>query len=245
MQNTPPVVEIFSEDAAAGGYVYTRPGKLSALTSNRRQSRAILDAASFAGKRVVDLGCGDGTYTLEFVTLGRAASVLGVDPAQGAIVHAEKLLKARKIADVSFLQASIDDFTPETPFDIAVLRGVLHHMDDPEAAIAKALKVARQVVILEPNGLNIVLKLIEKLSAYHRRHGERSFLPSTLEKWVAAGGGVVTKRSFINLVPFFCPDALVRILATMEPIVEAIPVLRNFACGQCLLVCEGGASRGQ
>ena len=244
-QNIPPVVEIFSADAAEGGYVYTRAGKLSALTSNRRQSRAILGALSFAGKRVVDLGCGDGTYTLEFVTLAGAASVVGVDPAQGAIAHAEQLLRKRSVANVSFLQASIDDFAPDAPFDVAVLRGVLHHMDNPEAAIAKALQIARQVVILEPNGLNVILKLIEKLSPYHRRHGERSFLPATLEKWIAKGGGAVTKRQFVNLVPFFCPDAAVKLLAALEPIVEALPFIRNFACGQCLLVCGFDARAGQ
>ncbi len=46
--------------------------------------------------------------------------------------------------------------------DVAVLRGVLHHLDRPEAAIAHLAKQFKAVMILELNGYNPVMKLIEK-----------------------------------------------------------------------------------
>src|SRR5471030_2119754 len=87
-------VQRFSADAASGGYIYTRPGRLSSELSNSSMGLAISGALPLAGKRVVDLGCGDGTYTLEFVQRDQAAYVLGVDPAAKAIAHANSLAHA-------------------------------------------------------------------------------------------------------------------------------------------------------
>jgi SAM-dependent methyltransferase len=231
-------VQRFSADAASGGYVYTRRGRLSSELSNSSMGLAISGALPLAGKRVVDLGCGDGTYTLEFVQRDRAAYVLGVDPAAEAIAHANSVAHASRVQDCEFSQTSIHDLDMPDAFDVAVLRGVLHHIDNPAAAVEAALRIARRVIILEPNGLNPVLKVIEKTSSYHRAHGERSFLPSMIGSWVRAAGGKVMDRRFITLVPFFCPDGLARVLKRVEPFVEGAPFVRNFVCGQCLVVGE-------
>jgi 2-polyprenyl-3-methyl-5-hydroxy-6-metoxy-1,4-benzoquinol methylase len=230
------VVEVFSADAGGGGYLYTRPECLSATLSNARMSSAIASAVPLEGKRVIDLGCGDGTYTRDFVTRDRVAFVLGIDPAREAIAHAERLTEASGITGCAFRRAGIDELEDTMGFDVAVLRGVLHHLEDPQAAVRKAFALAPRVVILEPNGLNPVLKLIERLSPYHRQHGERSFTPGTLAAWVRAAGGAVTTRRFINLVPFFCPAPLARMLKRFEPVAEAVPLVRAVTCGQILMV---------
>jgi SAM-dependent methyltransferase len=232
------VVEVFSKDASGGGYLYTRPEHLSARYSNARMSEAIATAVPLAGRRLIDLGCGDGTYTRDFVTRDRMSFVLGIDPAQDAIAHARTLATGAGVFNCEFRQAGIDDLDDAEQFDVAVLRGVLHHLDDPAAAVRKALRIARDVVILEPNGLNPVLKIIERTSAYHREHGERSFVPALLEDWVRVAGGRVVARRFINLVPFFCPAPLARVLKSVEPIIEVLPLLRRIACGQTLIVAR-------
>jgi 2-polyprenyl-3-methyl-5-hydroxy-6-metoxy-1,4-benzoquinol methylase len=39
----------------------------SAQLANARISQSIAESYDFSGKRILDLGCGDGTYTLEFL----------------------------------------------------------------------------------------------------------------------------------------------------------------------------------
>ncbi len=87
---------------------------------------------------------------------------------------------------------------------------------------------------MEPNGLNPVLKLIEKISPYHIEHEERSFLPATLKNWGESAGLNLEKIEYINLVPVFCPTPLVKLLKKIEPIVEAT-FLKYIMCGQLLL----------
>ncbi|MCX5828408.1 MAG: hypothetical protein NTV58_10480 [Deltaproteobacteria bacterium] len=37
-------------------------------------------------------------------------------------------------------------------------------------------------------------------------------------------------EKFAGFVPMFCPDRLARLMKTMEPAIEAIPVLNALAC---------------
>jgi SAM-dependent methyltransferase len=230
-------VGVFDRDAAAGGYLYTRGDRLSAVLANERQTQGILQAADFKGRRVIDLGCGDGTYTLELARRSGAAFVLGIDPAAAAIERATRSAKAACV-ECRFDVGSIYDLAVPQRFDVAVVRGVLHHLAEPAAAVANAFRLADTVVILEPNGINPVLKLIERVSAYHREHEERSFLPTRIDAWIDAGGGRVTRRAFITFVPFFCPAALARVLKFCEPGVEALPVVRWIAAGQYLVTAR-------
>ena len=176
---------------------------MSSRIANRRHSDAILAALDFRGKRVIDIGCGDGTYSVELYDRGRPVRVDGIDPAARAVETARKKAGARNITfEVgSAYEISRDD----NSFDIAHLRGVLHHMDRPFDAIREALRVAPTIVLLEPNGYNIGLKLIEKLSRYHREHGEKSYPPSRLVRWARQSGGTVVYRRFVCVVPFFLP----------------------------------------
>src|SRR5690606_24385446 len=126
-------------------------------------------------------------------------------------------------------------------FDIAHLRGALHHMDQPERAIAEATRVAKTVLVLEPNGYNPVLKIIEKASRYHVEHGERSFPPPMVDSWLRAQGYEVIYRRYSGFVPYFCPDWAARALAKLEPLVERLPLIRALACGT--YVCVGERSK--
>lgn len=222
--------EAFNHDVARnGGYVYTTNSRLSSRIANQRQTRALLSLSSFTGKRVLDIGCGDGTYTCELFDLARPASVHGVDPAEEAIALARTKIGSRA---VSFAAASAYDLPFDNrAFDIACIRGVLHHLDKPQAALREALRVADTIVVVEPNGCNLVLKIIERVSPYHVAHEEKSYAPRHLNRWVLEGGGRVGQRQWTGLVPFFCPDWMARVLKCVEPVVEGLPLVSALACG--------------
>jgi SAM-dependent methyltransferase len=226
----------FDADVAErSGYQYTTDAKLSSYIANARISNAVLDVADFSNKRVIDIGCGDGTYTHEFVDRG-AAKVVGVDPSREAIEVAQA---ASDSSLVSFECGSADALDWDADdFDIAHLRGVLHHADRPREAIAEALRVAPLAIVVEPNGYNPGVKLLERFSAYHREHGERSFTARQLDRWVRESGGEATARQWIGQVPFFCPDGLARVAKRIEPLTEALPLVRLAMCAQYLFVAQ-------
>lgn len=245
MMNTQPTtkenVRRFDEDVkATGSYAYTAE-RVSSKLANGRISEAIAAAYPFKGKRVLDLGCGDGAYTVQFADMD-VASILGVDPAAVAIDAATQRARNIGVADrVQFATGNIydlGDLLAEGRFDVIVLRGVLHHLPDPARAIAALGSFKGSIVVLEPNGMNPVLKLLERVSRYHVEHEERSFLPSTISGWLQTAGFQVTQNSVINLVPMFCPDWMARILHPVGYIVEKIPLLRAIACGQSLIVAR-------
>lgn len=233
-------VAVFDQDVTAvGGYRYTTDQRPSVRLANARMTRGIAEAGGLAGKRVLDVGCGDGTFTEALVEMG-AATILALDPAANAIEAARQRFAAAGLDER--IEARVFDVyalaTIGERFDVAVVRGVLHHLPDAARAVAEIVKVADAVVILEPNGANPVLKVIERVSKYHVEHEEQSFLPRTIDGWLRAAGAEVRYRKLINLVPLFCPAFAARILKAVEPAVEAIPGLRAIACGQYVVRAE-------
>ena len=228
----------FNDDVEAnGGYLYTTNAPPSSVRANSRITQMIESAAAYRNKKVADVGCGDGTYTVSLKQNTGAASVLGIDPSANAVSVAEK--KHGKIAHLSFRTGFSHDLIAESKtFDIAVYRGVIHHTFKPQEEIASALRLADEVVFLEPNGLNGVLKIIERTSSYHREHGEQSFTAGRIASWIEAAGGKVTSVTYFGLVPMFCPSWFVKLGVALEPLVEKIPILRSLVCGQVLVVCR-------
>ena len=220
----------FAEDMdVLGGYTYTRSNSLSGRLSNERISKAILHGLDCHGKTVLDIGCGDGAYTLEYITSG-ARSVVGIDPVDEAIRSAAE--KYKHIPNLSFKCQDLYTMPVAEKYDVAIVRGVLHHTPDIKRAIRVICSVAKEIVVVEPNGYNPVLKIIEKLSPYHVQHEERSFPPCLLRREFEKNGATLLASEYVGLAPFFCPDWLAKILKFFEPAVEKIVLIKQLACGQ-------------
>lgn len=227
-------VKQFNQDVEVNaGYLYTTGAKLSSYLANRRQSEAVKHITNLTGKRVIDIGCGDGTYTLEFLT-AQPSYVLGVDAANGAVNCAKQ--KSIGFDRIEFRVMDVYNLdTLGERFDVAIVRGVLHHLYDVEKAIASLSRTADEVVVIEPNGYNPILKIIEKTSLYHIEHEEKSYFPHQLDSWFAQNGGRPIQSFYCGLVPFFCPDCVARMLKILEPVVERIPFFKQLACGSYVL----------
>jgi ubiquinone/menaquinone biosynthesis C-methylase UbiE len=207
------------------GYRYTTNAPISSRLANERLTDLTLELVPLDGRTLVDVGCGDGTYTAELARRGRPARVVGVDPAPGAIEVATRNHPDLRfeVGDAAWLEATGERF------DVAVARGVLHHADDPARLVRAIARVAAAVVVIEPNGWNPVLKVIERASPYHRAHGERSWRSSVIDGWLRDAGYVAEKRVYAGLVPFFCPAPAARALKALEPLVESSGALGRAA----------------
>lgn len=80
--------------------------------------------------RVLDLGCEEGVFGLEFARHG--AEVLAVDGRRAHIDRAEFLAKATGVEDrFRALRADVRDLSPDVhgPFDLVLCLGLLYHLD--------------------------------------------------------------------------------------------------------------------
>lgn len=236
-----PKVDVFNADILRnGGYLYSTNARLSSRLAHGRLTEAVLALGDYQDQTVLDIGCGDGTYTIELYDRARPAAVTGVDMAALAVAAARRRAGRRAI---TFAVASAYQLPfAEDRFDWAVLRAVLHHMDRPLTALREALRVARRIVVVEPNGYNPVLKILEKYSAYHIEHGEKSYAPARLRHWVRAGGGEITRKHFVGLVPCFCPDWLARLAKAVEPVGERVPLVNALGCACYVFVARRHAA---
>ncbi|HEX2052158.1 MAG TPA: class I SAM-dependent methyltransferase [Actinomycetota bacterium] len=236
-QTMRPEVAVFDRDATDNaGYLYTTGDKLSSRLATQRLHDLVTEAVVFRDRRIVDIGCGDGHFTSRFYRENKPAYIVGMDPSPKAVEVAQKNAVAGRIEFVVGDGHSLP--WEKDSFDLALIQGVLHHDDIPQKTIAEALRVAPEVMILEPNGNNVILKVIEKTSRYHIEHHERSYFPLQLVQWIRQGGGTVTSMRFGGLVPMFCPDWMAKATKAIEPGFERIPVLRSLGCAVVVLVAQ-------
>jgi ubiquinone/menaquinone biosynthesis C-methylase UbiE len=230
-------LSVFDRDALRhGGYLYTTNMTLSSQYANKRLSDISLVSVDFKGKRILDLGSGDGAYTKELFDRGEPFSIHGIDPSKKAIEIAKEKYGDKRI---TFAVGNADSlpYTADS-FDLVHIRGVLHHMDDPTMALKEALRVSTVILLIEPNGYNPGLKAIEKLSRYHREHQEKSYTSYRMKNWIRNAGGEVTYERFAGFVPMFCPDWIARLMKAVEPVVERIPLLSFLACAVVVIVAK-------
>lgn len=234
-------IAIFDEDIRKWGrYQYTDKKKYSAYIASKRQTEEIafmLKNIVNNQTRILDVGCGDGTYTFDLFDYLRPKLILGFDPSKQAILTAKRKIHGKYKGKVSFRVANIyeiDKVVDPGQFDIAVVRGVLHHLYEPQFAIHKLSKVLDMIIVLEPNGFNPFLKVIEKLP-YNRLHEEKSYWPPHLDQWFVNEGFNIRYKKYFNLVSYFSPDFIVKPLKLIEPFFENIPYLHKIICGSNLI----------
>ena len=96
-----------------------------------------------AGKRVLDLGCGSGTYSVWFAQLG--AQVAGLDVSQTMIELAFDRAR-RQGAQIDFRVADIREPLPfgDEEFDLIFTGTALHYVDDLESTMKEAARVMKR-----------------------------------------------------------------------------------------------------
>ncbi len=95
-----------------------------------------------AGARVLDLGCGSGTYSVWFAELG--AQVVGLDLSQTMIALAQGKARAKSV-QAEFRVADIREALPfrEAEFDLVFTGTALHYVEDIGAAMKQVARVMK------------------------------------------------------------------------------------------------------
>lgn len=147
----------------------------------------------FAGKRVLELGCGTGEYALWYAANG-AKEVVGVDLSDGSLKLANQKKEQAGLTNITFRKADILNLDPtefpDEAFDYAYSVGVLHHTGDPEKGFAELCRMTR------PGGV-VIVSLYNSYS--------RCILRIKQNICKLLGGDDIDKRARIGqkLFPFF------------------------------------------
>ena len=84
------------------------------------ETKALHDYADFSGKRVLEIGCGDGRLTWRYAD--RAAHVIAIDPKAEDIEIANEACPAELRNKIEFRVARLEELDiPAEKFDIALL----------------------------------------------------------------------------------------------------------------------------
>ncbi len=96
----------------------------------------------YAGKKVLDIGCGPGWYTVQYARGG--AQVTGVDLTERAVQLATRFIQREGLANAEVMQADAQvlPFEPDS-FDLVASSGVLHHAPDTEQTFREVRRVLR------------------------------------------------------------------------------------------------------
>ncbi len=136
----------------------------------RKTHLEVLGLMSMRGKKVLDAGCGPGTYGIMLAQAGN--EVIGIEISPGAVQVANQRAKEKgvdftaRVGDLENLP--FDDNT----FDVCFCGWVLHHFPDINKAVSelsRVLKPGGYITMVEPNESNLAVRFsrfIEDLSLF-------------------------------------------------------------------------------
>jgi SAM-dependent methyltransferase len=112
-------------------------------------ARRVLDLAfsgDFRGKRIADLGCLEGGYTVEFARLGFDS--VGVEVRDSNFENCNFVKAHTGLDNLSFVKDDVWNIREHGKFDAIFCCGLLYHLDNPCAFINEMAAVASKVVII-------------------------------------------------------------------------------------------------
>lgn len=96
------------------------------------------------GQRLLDVGCGPGTVTIDLASRVAPGEVIGVDRAEIVLAAAREAADEAGALNVTFVAADAYELPyPDDSFDVVHAHQVLQHLADPLAALREMKRVTR------------------------------------------------------------------------------------------------------
>ncbi len=110
---------------------------------------------------ILEVGCGAG-FAADYLS-GRYGRFMGIDYSRVLIGYARQY---NALSGVRFEVCNVNDFESDQRFDLILMIGLLHHLDDPVAILTKAaafLKPGGWVLANEPQSGNPLFQIARKV----------------------------------------------------------------------------------
>ncbi|HPL01339.1 MAG TPA: class I SAM-dependent methyltransferase [bacterium] len=169
-----------------------------------------LSGGNMAGKKVLDLGCAEGAYSIELAL--RGAKVLGIDAREERMKFGRKIAQEKKIANLEFVQKDVREISKKTgSFDLVLFLGLLYHLDAKDIfdLLPKIFQICRHFLIIDTH-ISLVAKefVSNKGKKYAgirlREHGDNESQDKILPRPGASVGNLYsfrfTKNSLVKLL---------------------------------------------
>ncbi|MCL5004226.1 MAG: class I SAM-dependent methyltransferase [Patescibacteria group bacterium] len=199
-------------------------------------------AGDLIGKKVLDLGCGNGKFGLKLAKT--AEEVVGIDISKGAVTIANATAKKYGISN---FKAVVDDFKHDryvNYFDLVLAINMFHHTDDLEIILGNILSTLKdegRLIVFEVNPFNLLFIPFLISCGQIQSHLTKEYLRSNIFSLKR----VLTQNGFrINEVNKWCllPTVLYNRSLFFKKLNEAlnrIPIVKAF-CAFHVLVCQKG-----
>jgi len=106
-----------------------------------RYERVMSECQDLKKSRVLDIGCGPGTYPIALAQAG-AQSVVGIDFAARMIELARERASGAGVADrCQFLVSSLDEFNPDGTFEYVIAMGVMDYVEDAAVFVRRVAEL--------------------------------------------------------------------------------------------------------
>ncbi len=100
------------------------------------------------GKRVLDVGCGPGQYSVGLAEQG-AREVVGLDISHRMIdLSRQRSEQHGTTQQCTFLECDALHYTPQDPFDVTIVMGVMDYIPDPQPFLEHLLSLTHETVCL-------------------------------------------------------------------------------------------------
>lgn len=134
---------------APSGDTYTHGHQDAVLRSHRwrtaENSAAYLLPHLESGQRLLDVGCGPGTLTIDLARRVAPADVLGVDVAESVVAEASAMAAEAGVGNASFRAGDFREIDLTSgSFDVVHAHQVLQHLSDPVGALRAMADLARR-----------------------------------------------------------------------------------------------------
>jgi 2-polyprenyl-3-methyl-5-hydroxy-6-metoxy-1,4-benzoquinol methylase len=196
------------------------------IARQQRLTQTLRDLPATAQTTILEVGCGAG-FAARYLR-GRYRSYYGID-------HSEKLIEYAVAANqdprVAFRAINVKDLSGEKRFDIILMIGVLHHLDEPQGMLRKLrrnLNPGGWIVANEPQPTNPIIRAM-RAARKHVDPGysldQREFTAGELTRMFSRAGlteVAVAPQGYIS-TPF------------AEVIMPFQPVIRWLSSGCCAI----------
>jgi 2-polyprenyl-3-methyl-5-hydroxy-6-metoxy-1,4-benzoquinol methylase len=109
------------------------------ITLRKRIVRSI--TGDLAGKKVMDVGCGNGEISLQYLD---GNTICFVDISDEMLGEVKKQIPPGLSGNAEFVRSGIDDLIPSPVYDLVICLGVLAHVPSLESAIGQLSRLVKK-----------------------------------------------------------------------------------------------------